>query len=297
VRAAVLVPVKSFRHAKVRLASALDPARRAALAREMAVGVLAASRPLPVYVVCDDDEVARWASEEGANVLWSPERGLNGAVDDGVTALAAAGIDRVVVAHADLPLAIDLAWPAGHDGVTLVPDRHDDGTNVACVPAKSGFRFAYGPGSFRRHGAEARLATRAASSAPILAELEPWLRVQREHTSRKSEIGKAIDYTLKRWPALTRFMTDGRICLSNNAAERALRGIAVGRHNWTFAGSDRGGERAAAMYTLIETAKLNGVDPQAWLADVLARLPDHPVRRIADLLPWCWGRAQPPVAA
>lgn len=147
------------------------------------------------------------------------------------------------------------------------------------------------------HGAEARLATRAASSAPILAELEPWLRVQREHTSRKSEIGKAIDYTLKRWPALTRFMTDGRICLSNNAAERALRGIAVGRHNWTFAGSDRGGERAAAMYTLIETAKLNGVDPQAWLADVLARLPDHPVRRIADLLPWCWGRAQPPVAA
>ena len=90
------------------------------------------------------------------------------------------------------------------------------------------------------HGAEARLATRAASSAPILAELEPWLRV-----SRKSEIGKAIDYTLKRWPALTRFMTDGRICLSNNAAERALRGIAVGRHNWTFAGSDRGGERAA----------------------------------------------------
>ena len=144
------------------------------------------------------------------------------------------------------------------------------------------------------HGAAARLATRAASSAPILAELEPWLRVQREHTSRKSEIGKAIDYALKRWPALTRFMTDGRICLSNNAAERALRGIAVGRHNWTFAGSDRGGERAAAMYTLIETAKLNGVDPQAWLADVLARLPDHPVRRIADLLPGAaGGRSHP----
>lgn len=155
-RAAVLVPVKSFHHAKVRLASALNPARRAALAREMAVGVLAASRPLPVYVVCDDEEVARWASAEGAEVLWSPERGLNGAVDDGVNALAAAGIDRVVVAHADLPLAIDVAWPARHDGVTLVPDRHDDGTNVACVPANSGFRFAYGPGSFRRHGAEAR---------------------------------------------------------------------------------------------------------------------------------------------
>ena len=81
-------------------------------------------------------------------------------------------------------------------------------------------------------------------------------------------------------------MADGRIYLSNNAAERALRGIAVGRHNWTFAGSDRGGERAAAMYTLIETVKLNGIDPQAWLADVLARLPDHPARRLDDLLPW-----------
>ena len=83
-------------------------------------------------------------------------------------------------------------------------------------------------------------------------------------------------------------MSDGRICLSNNAAERALRGVAVGRHNWTFAGSDRGGERAAAIYTLIETAKLNGIDPQAWLADVLARLPDHPAKRIDELLPWQW---------
>jgi transposase len=138
------------------------------------------------------------------------------------------------------------------------------------------------------HGqsAEARSAARAASSAPILAELKSWLRAQGERTSRKSEIGKAIDYALKRWSALTRFMADGRICLSNNAAERALRGLAVGRHNWTFAGTDRGGERAAAMYTLIETAKLNGIDPQAWLADVLARLPDHSARRLDDLLPW-----------
>ena len=87
-------------------------------------------------------------------------------------------------------------------------------------------------------------------------------------------------------------MSDGRICLSNNAAERALRGVAVGRHNWTFAGSDRGGERAAAIYTLIETAKLNGVDPQAWLADVLARLADHPAKRIGELLPWNWRAAR-----
>jgi len=85
-----------------------------------------------------------------------------------------------------------------------------------------------------------------------------------------------------------RFLDDGRLCISNNAAERALRGIAVGRHNWTFAGSDEGGRRAAAIYTLIETAKLNSIDGQAWLADVLARLPDHPVRRIDELLPWNW---------
>ena len=145
--------------------------------------------------------------------------------------------------------------------------------------------------------AEARLTRRREQSAPLLAELESWLRAQRERTSRKSEIGKAIDYALKRWTALSRFLTDGRICISNNAAERALRGIAVGRHNWTFAGSDRGGERAAAMYTLIETAKLNGVDPQAWLADVLARLPDHPARQLDDLLPWSWTPAWPSVAA
>jgi transposase len=86
----------------------------------------------------------------------------------------------------------------------------------------------------------------------------------------------------------TRFLNDGRLCLSNNAAERALRAIAVGRHNWTFAGSDEGGRRAAAIYTLIETAKVNDIDPQAWLADVLARLPDHPAKRITDLLPWKW---------
>jgi transposase len=123
-------------------------------------------------------------------------------------------------------------------------------------------------------------------------ELEAWLRVQHERVSRKSEIGKAIGYALNHWAALTRFLGDGRICMSNNAAERALRGIAVGRRNWTFAGSDRGGERAAAIYTLIETCKLNEVDPQAWLADVLARLPDHPAKRITELLPWAWKAAQ-----
>ncbi|MDF2972582.1 MAG: transposase, partial [Microvirga sp.] len=139
--------------------------------------------------------------------------------------------------------------------------------------------------------AEARLAVRRERSAPLLADLEPWLRQQQERLSRKSEVGKAIAYATRRWEALTRFMGDGRICLSNNAAERALRGVAVGRRNWTFTGSDRGGERAAAIYTLIESAKLNGIDPQAWLADVLARLPDHPAKRIGELLPWNWHTA------
>ena len=141
-------------------------------------------------------------------------------------------------------------------------------------------------------GAEARLTARRERSAPILADLGPWLRRQQDRLSRKSEVGKAIAYTTRRWEALTRFMVDGRICLTNNAAERALRGVAVGRRNWTFAGSDRGGERAAAIYTLVETAKLNGVDPQAWLADVLARLADHPAKRITDLL--CRGTGTPP---
>ena len=133
-----------------------------------------------------------------------------------------------------------------------------------------------------------RLAVRNERSRPLIAELETWLRTQRGKLSRRSETAKAIDYSLKRWLALTRFLADGRLCISNNAAERALRGIAIGRHNWTFAGSDEGARRAAAVYTLIETAKLNGIDPQAWLADVLARLPDHPMRRVGELLPWQW---------
>src|SRR5712672_1819647 len=110
-------------------------------------------------------------------------------------------------------------------------------------------------------------------------------------------LGQAIDYMLKRWPSFTRFLGDGRICLTNNAAERALRGIAIGRKSWLFAGSDRGGERAAAMFTLIETAKLNAIDPQAWLADVLDRIADHPVSRLDQLLPWHWKSADQAIAA
>jgi transposase len=104
----------------------------------------------------------------------------------------------------------------------------------------------------------------------------------RRRASTGNDLAKAMDYLLKRWPAFTRFPDDGRICLSNNAAERALRGIALGRKSWLFAGSDRGGQRAAAMYSLIVTAKLNDVDPQAWLADVLARIAEHDRRRLGE---------------
>jgi len=136
--------------------------------------------------------------------------------------------------------------------------------------------------------AEARVAVRFARSRPLVAAFEAWLREHRAKLSSKSDAAKAIDYMLKRWPSFTRFLDDGHICLSNNAAERAIRGIAVGRRNWTFAGSDAGGHRVAAMYSLIETCKLNDVDARAWLADVLARLPEHPAVRVDELLPWNW---------
>jgi transposase len=138
--------------------------------------------------------------------------------------------------------------------------------------------------------AEQRRAVRQKLSAPLVADLEIWMREQRAKLSRGNDLARAMDYMLKRWTAFTRFLDDGRICLSNNAAERALRGIALGRKSWLFAGSDRGGQRAAVMYSLIVTAKMNDVDPQAWLADVLARIAGHPASRIDELLPWHWSR-------
>jgi transposase len=155
--------------------------------------------------------------------------------------------------------------------------------------------------SRRRAGriAAASSSTSPSSNAPIAleavsSEFESFLREKRALLSSKSEIAKAVDYMLKRWPAFTRFLDDGRICLTNNAAERALRGIALGRHNWTFAGSDEGGRRAAAMYTLIETAKLNDVDFKPGSPIYYdASLAEHPAKRLHELLPWNW-KAQPP---
>jgi transposase len=135
-----------------------------------------------------------------------------------------------------------------------------------------------------------RVRVRQERSRSQLAELKTWFYQQRPKLSKNSDTTKAINYIVNRWDAFTRFLDDGRLCLSNNAAERELRAVAVGRRNWTFAGSDEGGRRAAAIYTLVATAKLNDIDPQTWLADVLARLPDHPAKRIHELLPWNWRR-------
>ncbi len=152
---AVLIPVKAFDQAKRRLRLALDESECAALARAMADRVVGASRPLPVAVVCDDNAVAEWARQLGALVVWEPGRGLNGAVEAGVEHLRAAGVTQVTVAHADLPRATGIALVGESPGITLVPDRYRNGTNVIAVPADAGFQFSYGPGSFARHVAEA----------------------------------------------------------------------------------------------------------------------------------------------
>jgi hypothetical protein len=133
-----------------------------------------------------------------------------------------------------------------------------------------------------------RLAARRSDIAPLVNDLINWMKQERAKLSRHNDVAKAMDYMLKRIDAFTRFLDDGRICMSNNAAERALRGVALGRKSWLFAGSDRGGERAAVMLTLIQTAKLNNVDPQAWLADVLAHIAGHKIHNLDLLLPWNW---------
>jgi transposase len=145
--------------------------------------------------------------------------------------------------------------------------------------------------------AEERLRVRQEQSTPLVGALEVWLREERSRLSRAASVAKPIDYLLRRWDRFTPFLNDGRICLTNNAAERALRGFALGRKSWLFAGSERGAARAAAMTTLIASAKLNDVDPLAWLADVLARIAGLPQSRLPELLPWEWKKLNQRAAA
>lgn len=152
---AVVIPVKSFDLAKERLAEAMTDTQRSELARSMATGVVAAARPLPTFVVCGSGEVARWAVEVGAGVIWHRPPGLNRSIAFATSVLTGDGYRRAIIAHGDLPLATTLAWVADFDGVTIVPDRRNEGTNVMAVPLGVGFEFSYGIGSMAAHQAEA----------------------------------------------------------------------------------------------------------------------------------------------
>jgi hypothetical protein len=151
--------------------------------------------------------------------------------------------------------------------------------------------------SINGKSAQERLDARRTLSRPLVEDLQVYMREQLARLSRGHDLAKAFNYVLKRWASFTLFLEDGRVCLSNNAAERGLRGIALGRKSWLFCGSDRGGRRAAVMYSLIVTAKMNGVDPQLWLADVLARIATHPAHRLDELLPWNWTAPNPAISA
>ncbi len=141
------------------------------------------------------------------------------------------------------------------------------------------------------HAADIRRAVRQRTARPRVDELATWLDAQLDKLPAKSDLAGAIRYARSRWGALTRYLDDGRLEISNNAAENQIRPAALGRKNWLFCGSDAGGERAAAFYTLMRTARLNGIEPEAWLTDVIARIGSHPINRLAELLPWNW---QPP---
>mgnify|MGYP001989204085 FL=1 len=152
----MLLPVKSFNNAKARLSSVLNPIERAALSRSLAEGVISACTGVPVWVICEDEEVERWALNLGAQVIRNTRAGLNEAAQTGLTALAKEGVEKVLITHADLIFPDDLLTLFQYDGIVLVPDRHNDGTNIIGLPPEIDFLFKYGPNSFERHRSEAK---------------------------------------------------------------------------------------------------------------------------------------------
>jgi transposase len=148
------------------------------------------------------------------------------------------------------------------------------------------------------HPADTRLAARQDRAMPILDALHNWLVGERRRLSSKNALARAIQYALSRWEALIRYTGDGRLAIDNNVAERALRGIAITRKNFLFLGSEAGGERAAILYTVLESGKLNGLDPEAYLANVIDRMAKgHAINRLDELLPWNWQRQPAKMAA
>ena len=172
VETAVLIPIKSFRAAKARLADSVTSERRQALARFLAERVVRAARPLPTFVACDDDDVAAWAEALGASVLWGPGLGLNGAIDSGVDTVAGKGADHVIISHGDIPLSEGLPRVAREGHVVLVPDRRRDGTNVLARPCRLELPASYGGGSFQAH-----LTAALATGASVSVRIDPRLSI------------------------------------------------------------------------------------------------------------------------
>lgn len=197
-RLAVLIPVKRFGAAKGRLTGALEPLRRAELARWMATQVTTAVAEVPTFVACDDADVGAWATEQGATVVWAAGLGLNGAVDDGTTTIRSLGFDHVIVAHADLPRPQRLLDVAVDDTVTLVPDRRHDGTNVMSFPTAQPILASYGAGSFGRHFAQA--ADLASVAVEVRADVELSLDLDTPHDLAHPLIQQVLPSWLRTTP-------------------------------------------------------------------------------------------------
>ncbi len=255
-----------------------------------------------IWVYCRDDAPFGGSDPPAAVYYYSPDRTANHPKDHlrawtgTLQSDAYAGYNPLTEARPNGPITPAFCWAHARRGffkladiATAAKGKTDGVLSPVCLEAvrRIDAIFAVERELNGRSSAE-RLAARREQVAPLVAELEVWMRGMRGQLSKHAAAAKAMDYMLKRWEGFTRFLEDGQLCLSNNAAERALRHIACGRKSWMFCGSDRGGQRAAVMYTLIATCRLNDVDPEAWLAYTLEHIAEHPKNSLHELLPWNW---------